>query len=567
VTTTPYNTRFDYLIVGAGAAGCVLAGRLSADPAIRVLLLEAGPDHLPGREHPDIRNPYPVSLGNPDFCWAQLTAEVGADRGNGEPRFSRHYLQGFGVGGGSNLQGMVALRGIPRDYDEWREAGAAGWGWDEVLPYFRRLEWDLDFQSALHGQEGPIPIRRIPPEAWAPFAKAFADSLLARGYPLIEDFNADFRSGVGSLPMANLPHQRVSAAMGYLDESVRRRPNLVIMANTRVERVDLQDRAATGVTALGPQGRLSLSANEVIVTAGAVHSPAILLRSGIGAGQHLQDRGIEVLCDLPGVGQHLMNHVGAVFATYLPRNAVQSIEQQGFGQSAMQFCSGIEGEEYDTLLVAVNRTAWHPLGQRIGALGVEVHRTHSLGEVRLRSADPLVPPEVKFNLLADERDLARLLVGLRLCMEVALDSRMAPFSSEWFRPIAHWVGSLSRRTTGNWLRSFAAAAPLQIPVLRKKLLAGSKLDLQNLLRNSAALREWALAHAGPPHHVSCTCRMGRATDPGAVVDSECRVFGVRNLRVIDASVMPNLVRANTHIPVLMIAEKMAERIRRSRTQP
>src|SRR6266404_3535585 len=284
----------------------LVAIRLTADPATKVLLLEAGADQPPGREHASIRDPYPVSLGDPSFSWPNLIAEVGADLGRGEPRFSRHYLQGFGVGGGSNIQGMVAFRGYPQDYDAWREAGAVGWGWDDVLPYFRRLEHDLDFDGPLHGRDGPIPIRRIAPQHWAPFSKVFAACVQERGYPLIPDLNADFRAGIGPLPMANLPNQRISAPMGYLDEAARGRANLEIAADTFVERIELSGGKAIGVTARAHGRRELFTAREVILSAGALHSPAILMRSGIGPARHLQQLGIAVTSHLPGVGQHLM---------------------------------------------------------------------------------------------------------------------------------------------------------------------------------------------------------------------------------------------------------------------
>ncbi len=554
------DASFDYIIVGAGAAGCVLASRLSAEPATMVLLVEAGADSPPGQEHPTIRDPYPVSFGDPSFSWSNVTAEVGADVGNGTPRFSRHYLQGYGVGGGSNIQGMVALRGCPQDYDEWRDGGAAGWGWDDVLPYFRRLEKDLDFVGPLHGQDGPIPIRRIPPEQWAPLSKAFADCAQERGYPLIQDVNADFRAGVGPLPMANLPNERVSASMGYLGEAVRRRPNLTILARTFVERIELRGRKAIGVIAKTPGGRELLRAHEIIVSAGALHSPAILMRSGIGPGQHLRQLGIEVTCGLPGVGQHLMNHVNVTIATYLPRHAVQPRVQRGLGQSCLQFSSGLEGSELDILALAINKSGSDPLGRRIGVLAAEVHRTHSHGEVRLHSADPTIAPDVKFNILSDERDLARLLIGLRLCLEIFADKRMASVRNELFLPSGKVAQSLSRRNFWNAVRAPVVALMLESGPLRRALLGRSKLNPQALLADPAALRRLALQHVGLSHHVSCTCRMGRVGDSGVVLDSDCRVLGMENLRVVDASVMPTLVRANTHIPVLMIAEKMADRI-------
>ena len=546
----------DYLVVGAGAACCVLAGRLSADGKTRVLLLEAGDDCPPGEEHHSIRDVYPASLNYPQFNWADLTAETGADPGTGAARASRHFLQGRGVGGGSNIYGMLSFRGQPEDYDEWRDLGAVGWGWDDVVPYFRRLENDLDFQGPEHGHDGPIPIRRIRPKDWSPFSRAFGDAVLQRGYPWVEDFNVDRRPGVGPVPTASLPDRRISAARGYLSPAVRARANLKIIANAYVERIDIQDARAVGVTARTPGGRVSLKAKEVIVSAGAIFSPAILMRSGLGPGQHLQELGIAVVRDLRGVGRNLMNHAQVLLAMHLQRTAIAMRPE--FAQAGLRYSSGMAGcTENDMLLVAINRSAWHPLGRRIGGLGLSIRKTYSKGEVRLKSPNPTVVPDVRFNLLSDPRDLGRLVDGVKFCCEILAASPLRGVANEVFLADGNIVQSLARRTVTNWTRASLIAALLDIAPLRRRALRRWTIDPAGLAHDPEAARRLVLKRAQPAHHVSGTCRMGIPNSAEIVVDPACRVVGVEGLRVVDAAIMPTLVSANPHIPVLMMAEKMA----------
>lgn len=554
--------QFDYIIVGAGAAGCVLAGRLTEDPDIRVLLIEAGADAPPGKEHPSILDPFPLSLNYPQFSWPYLTAQLTANSGNGSSHF-HPYQQGRGVGGGSNILGMLAVRGFPGDYDEWREAGAMGWAWDDVLPYFRRLENDLDFAGPLHGRDGPIPVRRLEQAQWAPFSKAVGEVLLERGYPLVEDINADFRSGLGRLPMSNLPNQRISASMGYLDQAVRQRRNLVILVNTHVERINSEGRKAIGVTAMTTDGRKTFAAHETIISGGALYSPTVLMRSGIGPGKHLQEHGIEVVCDLAGVGQHLMNHPTLRLATHLRRDAIQDPVHRGVAQNCLRFSSGFEGcVENDMFLLSFNKTSWHSLGRRIGSIGVGPYKAYSSGQVRLRSADPAIEPEVKFNLLSDRRDLERLIIGLKLCLEILSDKRVTALRNEVFLPKNKSVRSLGRHNAWNWLRASVISSVFDAPApIRRVLLGHSMLDPEAVARDPVALRQIVQQEADCSHHVCGTCRMGSPDGLGVVVDPDCRVLGMQGLRVVDASIMPTIVRANTHLPVLMIAEKMADVIR------
>jgi len=563
VILPPEGPVYDAIIVGAGAAGCVLAGRLSENTDKKILVLEAGPDAPPGHEHPDIRDSFPVSLGNPRFMWQNLIAEIGADLGRGAPRASRPFVQGYGVGGGSNVQGMFAVRGLPEDYDEWRDLGAPGWGWDDVLPYFKKLEHDLDFLGPLHGAEGPIPIRRTPPDEWAPFCKAVSFAIARRGYPAIADYNGEFGEGQSSMPMANFKDRRVSASMAYLPAAVRRRPNLTVVSDTTVERLRFEEGRVSGVTARTASVTREFAGREIILSCGALQTPALLMLSGIGPGENLRAVGVEVVRDVQGVGRNLQNHPKVQdIAVHLPRSSMQPRQQHTLAQNCLRYSSNVEDcGPKDMFIASLNKASWHPLGARIGVIAVAIHKPYSKGVVDLASADPKAPPRIRFNTLSDDRDFKRLVGGLRLALELLRDPDVAAVRNEPFLPQGKIVGRLAKRSTKAWLQALGIASLFDVAPLRRRLLKGLTIDIDALVADEAALRAMVLNRVELSRHVCGTCKMGLPSDPCAVVDTSGRVHGVEGLRVADASVFPTLMRANTHIPVLMVAEKMADHLK------
>lgn len=527
--------QFDYVIVGAGSAGCVMANRLSANPNNRVCLIEAGPDD----DSMFVRMPIGVivMMSSNKRNWRYYTSPQKHLNGRGS-----YIPRGKTLGGSSSVNAMVYTRGHKWDYDHWASLGNTGWGWDDVLPYFKKAENNSRGADEFHGVGGPLNVSDL--RHVHPISSAFVDAFVQAGYPAARDLNNDVQEGVGLYQVTQIDGERSNVARGYL-APIMNRPNLTVLTKCLVTKVVMDGKRATGVEIIQKGKAQTIEAGKVILSAGAINSPQLLLLSGIGAKNQLEPHGIKQLHDLPGVGQNLQDHPDALIVNrtklhntlslgpaYMLSTGIKALYQYflkgrtGPATSnvaeAGGFIKSSPDEEIPDLQLHLSGCLLDNHGQGKHLLlstgwGYSTHvcilRPKSRGSVTLKDANPTTAPIIDPNMLAHPDDRERLLRGIKVVRKALSQSALAPWEAEEIFP---------------------------------GKAAQSDEDLYKFMREKTETI----------YHPVGTCKMGN--DEMAVVDSKLKVHGLEGLYVVDASIMPTLIGGNTNAPTVMIAEKAAD---------
>ena len=494
--------KYDTIIVGAGAAGCVLAARLSEDPCRSILLIEAGPDYTNLKTMPDeVRLGYSSQSGMVarSHDWG-YTAKAG--------NRTENIIRGKLVGGSSAVNAQIYLWGLPYDFDRWADLGNTEWSWAETGPWFRKVETDMNFVDG-HGSDGPIPVRRYLELEWNVLQSAFYKACREEGFADCPDLNRPYATGVGPYPMNNPNGIRVSAAIGYLNP-VRARENLTIFPQTLTHQILFNGSKASGVYIERNTQRESVEADEIIIASGAIGSPLLLQRSGLGNTNQLPLVGVSPRFALPGVGQNLRDHP-AVPMTWQANTAGSS--ETHWHQVGLRYTAK-NSVDPDDMMVYVAHVSDEPKL----LMRPTVNLAKSAGHLGVASADPLTRPYIDYGMFSDAFDFERMREAVRLCLQLV--------DHEAF---SHHIAGV-------------------IQPARSDLASDGQLDA------------WILENATTGHHVCGTCKMGPSSDPNAVVDQSGAVYGTEGLRIVDASIMPDCVRANIHATVMMMAEKIAASI-------